>query len=117
MRVALVSHERRVPPSAPGDAFDARVYALSPGNVAFLRGIGVWDALPQERIAPVHAMHVFGDDGSSAIEFDAYRAGVAELAWIVEDAALQDALWARSTPRCLRQRNAKAWRSSPSGRY
>ena len=93
MRVALVSHERRVPPSAPGDAFDARVYALSPGNVAFLRGIGVWDALPQERIAPVHAMHVFGDDGSSAIEFDAYRAGVAELAWIVEDAALQDALW------------------------
>jgi ubiquinone biosynthesis UbiH/UbiF/VisC/COQ6 family hydroxylase len=38
-------------------------------------------------------MRVFGDDGASAIEFDAYRAGVPELAWIVEDAALQDALW------------------------
>jgi ubiquinone biosynthesis UbiH/UbiF/VisC/COQ6 family hydroxylase len=38
-------------------------------------------------------MRVFGDDGASCIEFDAYRAGVPELAWIVEDAALQDALW------------------------
>ena len=38
-------------------------------------------------------MRVFGDDGRSSLEFDAYRAGVPELAWIVEDAALQDALW------------------------
>ncbi len=39
-------------------------------------------------------MHVFGDDGVSAINFDAYRAGVPELAWIVEDSSLQRALWA-----------------------
>ena len=78
--------------SRPGQ-FDARAYALSPGNVAFLREIGVWRALAQERLNPVRAMRVFGDDGASSLEFDAYRAGVPELAWIVEDEALQEALW------------------------
>jgi ubiquinone biosynthesis UbiH/UbiF/VisC/COQ6 family hydroxylase len=92
LRAALVAAGR--PATLPRDApFDARVYALSPGNVAFLRELGVWQAMPQERLAPVHAMRVCGDDGASAIKFDAWRAGVPELAWIVEDAALQEALW------------------------
>ncbi len=38
-------------------------------------------------------MRIFGDDGVATMEFDAYRAGVAELAWIVEDSALTRALW------------------------
>lgn len=41
---------------------------------------------------PVLAMRVFGDR-SSLLEFDAYQAGVPELAWIVEDRVLQEALW------------------------
>jgi ubiquinone biosynthesis UbiH/UbiF/VisC/COQ6 family hydroxylase len=89
----VISHERRVAAPARGGAFDARVYALSPGNVAFLRGLGIWQRIPAERVQPVLAMRVFGDDGRSSLEFDAYRAGVPELAWIVEDATLQDALW------------------------
>jgi len=72
---------------------DSRVYALSPGNVEFLRRIGAWQALPADRLAPVHAMRVFGDDRASCIEFEAYSAGVPELAWTVEDTILQDALW------------------------
>jgi ubiquinone biosynthesis UbiH/UbiF/VisC/COQ6 family hydroxylase len=91
--VALVSHERRENAPAAPAAFDARVYALSPGNVEFLRRLKVWQSLPAERVAPVHAMRIFGDDGASCLAFDAYRAGVPELAWIVEDGALQDALW------------------------
>jgi ubiquinone biosynthesis UbiH/UbiF/VisC/COQ6 family hydroxylase len=84
LSVALVAHERRVP--APRkERFDARVYALSPANVAFL-------GLEPESLAPVRAIRVFGD-GDSRIEFDAYRAGVAALAYIIEDSALQDALW------------------------
>jgi ubiquinone biosynthesis UbiH/UbiF/VisC/COQ6 family hydroxylase len=85
LSVALVAAERRVPVVRPKGAFDARVYALSPANVAFL-GLG------EEMLTPVHAMQVFGDAGSS-IEFDAYRAGVPALAYIVEDGLLQDALW------------------------
>jgi len=92
-RTALVSHERRSTGSPPPREFDARVYALTPGNVEFLRRLGVWRHVPAARTQPVLAMRVFGDDGRSSLEFDAYRAGVPELAWIVEDAALQDAFW------------------------
>ena len=87
--VALVAAERRVPRDSPYEGFDARVYALSPGNVEFLEAIG---ALPQGPATPVHVMRIYGDD-DSRIEFDAYRAGVPALAWIVEDRLLQDALW------------------------
>jgi len=94
LSVAVVAQERLAERRAGSeDSIDARVYAISPGNVAFLKEIGAWRAIPPQRIAPVHAMRVFGDDGRSKIEFDAYRAGVAELAWIVEDRVLQEALW------------------------
>ena len=87
------------------DGFDPRVYALGPGNVEFLRALGVWAALPAERLTPVHAMRVYGDDARAELVFDAYEAGAAELAWIVEDRELQRALWAglATTPqRCER---------------
>ncbi len=91
LSVALLSQER--PRARPrGDAFDSRVYAISPGSAAFLERLGAWSGIPAGRVTPVHAMRVYGDDGKSLIEFDAYRAGVAELAWIVEDGLLQDAL-------------------------
>lgn len=92
LAVALVAEERAraAPPAQP---FDARVYAITPGNAAFLAGLGAWQRLAPERVTPVRAMRVFGDDARSALSFDAYRAGVAELAWIVEDGALQTALW------------------------
>lgn len=89
---ALVSQERHAP-EPPAGQFDSRIYAISPGNAAFLSGIEAWQRMPQARVTPVHAMRVFGDAGNSVIEFDAYRAGVSELAWIVEDGQLQAALW------------------------
>lgn len=89
LAVALVAGERRPPADARPAGFDARVYALSPGNVRFLEESGV---SLRPRATPVHAMRVFGDAGAR-LEFDAYRAGVPALAWIVEDAVLQDAIW------------------------
>src|SRR5678815_3251288 len=86
LRTALVSHERRIAGTPQQGVFDARVYALTPGNVDFLRQLGIWRHVPAARLQPVLAMRVFGDDGRSSLEFDAYRAGVPELAWIVEDA-------------------------------
>jgi len=82
------------PSTDRASGFDPRVYALSPGNVDFLRSLGVWASLPAERVSPVHKMRIFGDDERALLEFDAYEAGVPELAWIVEDAELQRALWA-----------------------
>ena len=94
MRVALISREpqpARIVASAAD--FDARVYAISPANAGFLAQLGAWNAIPEACKTPVRAMRVHGDDGESLIEFDAYRAGHGELAWIVEDRWLQDSLW------------------------
>ena len=92
LSVALVSRTGAPPPAAEG-CFDPRVYALSPGNVEFLRELGAWEAVPPERVTPIHAMEIFGDRGDSTLVFDAYRAGVPALAWTVEDSVLQRALW------------------------
>ena len=93
LSLALVGHAPGGPAAEPARLFDSRVYALTPANVALLRGLKVWQAMPAERLTPVHAMRVYGDDGASVLEFDACEAGAPELAWIVEDAPLQGALW------------------------
>jgi len=92
LSVALLAGS--APPGATGsDEYDPRVYALSPGSVEFLRSIKAWESIPRERLTPIRSMRVFGDAPRACIEFDSYRAGVPELAWIVEDRALQAAVW------------------------
>jgi len=88
LEVALVGDA----PPARSEAFDARIYAITPGNAAFLARLGAWQRLPAQRLTPVRSMRVFGDDGRAELAFDAYRAGVEALAWILEDSALQAAL-------------------------
>lgn len=74
------------------DEWDSRVYAISPGSRTFLEQCGAWSLLDAARIAPVETMRVFGDTGAE-LEFSAYQMGVAELACILENRALQQALW------------------------
>jgi 2-polyprenylphenol 6-hydroxylase len=76
-----------------GADWDSRVYALTPGNAAWLRAIGVWDELSPGRLARVETMRIYGDRSPGALEFDAYEAGLRELAWIVEHGELSRALW------------------------
>jgi ubiquinone biosynthesis UbiH/UbiF/VisC/COQ6 family hydroxylase len=92
-RIALISQESRPVLNGAKPDFDARVYAISPGNAEFLARLGAWNAIPADRRTPVHAMRVHGDDGKSLVEFDAYRSGASELAWIIEDRCVQAALW------------------------
>jgi len=77
---------------ALADVWDSRIYAISPGNRSFLEQSGAWSLLDASRIAAVEAMRVFGDSGAE-LEFSAYQMGVAELACILENRALQHALW------------------------
>lgn len=81
--------------AAPGardpDGWDQRVYAISPGSASFLHGLGAWQRLPVERMAPIEAMDVRGDAGGR-IEFSAYELGERALAWIVENGELNAAL-------------------------
>jgi 2-octaprenylphenol hydroxylase len=90
LRLAVIEPKAAMPPPASG--FDQRVYALSPHSQQFLEKHGIWQRLIAGRIAPVHEMFVFGDDGASSIAFSAYRSGVPQLAAIVEESNLQQAV-------------------------
>jgi ubiquinone biosynthesis UbiH/UbiF/VisC/COQ6 family hydroxylase len=97
LRVALQGDA----PAAPATA-DVRAYALNAASVQLLREVKVWDALPADTRTQVHEMHIQGDDpageapgmggGAGTLEFSAWTQGVAELAWIVDAAALEQAL-------------------------
>lgn len=94
LKLALV--EARPPGALPSDeSWDSRIYAVSPANAAFLGRLGVWDSLDAARIAPVHAMHIWGDDGHARLDFSAYDIGASELAFIAESRLLQDGMWRR----------------------
>jgi 2-octaprenylphenol hydroxylase len=90
---AEVSVVDALPPSRPplADSFDHRVYALGPGSRELLEALGVWNAMPQERIAPVNSMKVWGDERAAPLDLD----GGHPVAWVVEHAALMSSLDAR----------------------
>lgn len=81
-------------PQAPlaADAWDSRIYAISPGNAAFLESLGVWSRLDAQRLQRVEAMSICGDTPAGRLEFSAYESGLRELAYIVEGSALLQAL-------------------------
>jgi 2-octaprenyl-6-methoxyphenol hydroxylase len=89
LRVALIE---RQPPSVPDEAWDTRIYAITPANQRFLERIGAWQRMDAGRVQPVFRMDVAGDT-SGAIRLDAYESGVSHLAAIVESGRLQHALW------------------------
>lgn len=80
------------PPAAPTPEWDARIYAISPGSARFLDKLGVWQGFDAARIAPVYGMEISGDTGAR-LDFDAYAAGLPQLAWIMESNRIQHGLW------------------------
>jgi ubiquinone biosynthesis UbiH/UbiF/VisC/COQ6 family hydroxylase len=90
LRLALVEPQA---PVAASEHWDSRVYAISPGSVAFLQGIGAWKRIDSARICAVHEMQVYGDGDDAQLRFSAYESGVPELAWTVESRRLQFLLW------------------------
>lgn len=90
LRIALLEGN---PPRRPlADGWDARVYAVSPANVAFLETIGAWRHLDAGRIAPIREMRVFGDAGG-ALAFSAFETGVPDLGCIIESSLMACELW------------------------
>lgn len=83
LRIALV--ENQLPHRVEG--WDARIYAISPANAAFLEAIGSWRHLDGRRMAPIRAMQIHGD-GSGTLDFSAFETGVPELGWIVESSLM-----------------------------
>jgi 2-octaprenylphenol hydroxylase len=91
LRPALVEASP-VPALAQDDSWDSRIYAISPGNVRFLDSLGAWVRQDLSRVAPIEAMHIWGDDGGQ-LEFSADEASVPALGYIAESRLMQHALW------------------------
>jgi ubiquinone biosynthesis UbiH/UbiF/VisC/COQ6 family hydroxylase len=89
-RLSIALVENHVPRRPEG--WDARIYAISPANAAFLEQIGVWKHLDKSRIAPISAMQVAGDAGGR-LDFSAYETGVDNLGWILESSLMACELW------------------------
>jgi ubiquinone biosynthesis UbiH/UbiF/VisC/COQ6 family hydroxylase len=90
--VALIGPEPPQSRLSPGQ--DNRVFALSARSRSVLEPLGVWAALPPERLEAVTDMrvHPSGATRERSLDFSAYAAGVDALAWIVENGALSQAL-------------------------
>ncbi len=89
LRIAMIEPH---PPALPSTEWDTRIYAISPGSQDFLSAMGIWQQLDASRIQPVYAMDIRGDSAAQ-LQFDAYQAGVSQLAAIMESGRLQYALW------------------------
>jgi 2-octaprenylphenol hydroxylase len=88
LRIALI--ESQVP-RRPAD-WDARIYAISPANAAFLDSIGAWKHLDTNRLTPIRCMQIFGDAGGK-LDFSAFDTGVSELGWILESSQMACEFW------------------------
>ncbi|MEJ0098580.1 MAG: FAD-dependent monooxygenase [Pseudomonadota bacterium] len=109
--------------------FGLRVSAIAPGSRARLARLGVWARLDAARIASYERMRVWHEgvppDSPDVLVFDAAEAGEPDLGCIVENAALQAALFAAcaergirmlpSTLQSLRVDDAGAWLTTESG--
>lgn len=89
LSVALVETQPMTPDSV---GWDSRIYAISPGSAAFLTESGAWQRLDMGRVQRVEQMRVFGDEGAE-MDFSAYQLGAPELAFILENRLMQQALW------------------------
>lgn len=95
LRVALLGQPTAPSISTPGSkpgGTDIRAYALNGASVDLLTELNVWEAIPAATRTQVHEMRIEGDDGASVLEFSAWNSALAELAWIVDAAALDAAL-------------------------
>ncbi|HEY4375354.1 MAG TPA: FAD-dependent oxidoreductase [Burkholderiales bacterium] len=86
----------------PEETFDQRIYAIGPGNAAWLDELRIWSAIDPARLTPVYDMRVYGDlpasrvlplaAGEDGLHLSAYRSAIGELCWIAEEREIARAL-------------------------
>ena len=95
LRVAVIEQRPMVletPPSVPSQ----RVCALNHASEQLLKYVGAWQWLPQESRCAYEGMDVWERDSFASISFSADEYGYRYLGHIVENQALETALWERA---------------------
>ena len=93
LQVTLLDSKSPSTPNVANQAWDSRIYAISPGNAAWLQSLGVWDSLNHERICAIENMQIWADVNTELLQFKSYEANATSLGFIVENRQLQQALW------------------------
>ena len=86
LRVAIVERSD-MPAAPPGPTRDLRVSAFTVASERILRALGVWPALPAERIGPMREMHVWERAGE--VHFDSAGIGEPVLGHVIENGLVQ----------------------------
>lgn len=90
--VVLVDRQNPTKLASTDDAWDTRIYAVSPRNAQWLATLGVWQWLPPARVCEIQAMDIFGDTSQKPLSLNAADANAENLGFIVESSALMQAL-------------------------
>ncbi len=72
--------------------FDPRALALTIASANILKGLGLWDRLPEDRIGYFRRMQVWDENGNGRIAFDCTDLHQSTLGYIVEQSVLQNTL-------------------------
>lgn len=78
--------------------WDTRIYALTNRTIAWLNKIGVWSWVPQSRVTPINAMHLWSPIQHHAdpdLRLTSEEAYLADLGCIIESRSLMFACWQR----------------------
>lgn len=90
--VVLIDSET---PNTTCDDWDARIYAMSPNNVQWLKNLSVWQYVDMARVAEIQAMALRDDSESTALMLSAEDVNQDTLGLIVESCNLSHALLQR----------------------
>jgi ubiquinone biosynthesis UbiH/UbiF/VisC/COQ6 family hydroxylase len=90
--VVLVGEYTRSTEHPDSRDWDQRIYAISPQNVSWLKSLGAWQYVDQQRVTLVRAMEIWGDTTPTALKLDADAVNVDVMAFIIEERALMQAL-------------------------
>ena len=91
--VVLVDSRNPADADLLDEAWDARIYAISPKNAQWLSSLGVWPLLAPSRIGQMQSMEIYGDaDNLKSITLSSSDVNADSLGYIVESKALAHAL-------------------------
>jgi len=91
IKTSLLTHSKNI----KNNLLDPRFYAVTPGVKNWLEENGVCNFLAKDLMSPVNKILVYSNKENSSLSFDAYDAGMSELAFIINHDDLEKAFMNR----------------------
>lgn len=89
-RVVMVDGKQPTPKQT--EAWDTRIYALTPASEDWLQSLGVWPLVNQARVNEVAMMSLWAPESNESLNLSAEDANCSKLACIIENKNLMQAL-------------------------